>query len=203
MSHLEIVQKLNEFIKNKELDKIRPLLHKNIKWNQMKGFPNGGEYIGADEIFQHIFKGFNENWTNWEIEVKEVIETEDDILEIGIYKGIYKESGKQLKADFIHRYSIKDGIISHFKQYTDTGLFFAVMKGSKNQIQTNNPLHGVKLAEILDFLLEEYGWEGLAYRINIKCFKSNPTKKSSLNFLRKFDWAREEVEQLYLGTINN
>ena len=48
MSHLEIVQKLNEFIKNKELDKIRPLLHKNIKWNQMKGFPNGGEYIGAD-----------------------------------------------------------------------------------------------------------------------------------------------------------
>ena len=90
MSHLEIVQKLNEFVKNKQLEKIRPLLHKNIKWNQMKGFPNGGEYVGADEIFQHIFKGFNENWTNWEIEVKEVIETEDDILEIGVYKGIYK-----------------------------------------------------------------------------------------------------------------
>lgn len=203
MSNLEIVEKLNEFIKNKELNKIRPLFHKNIKWNQMKGFPNSGEYVGAEEIFQHIFKEFDENWSNWEINVKEVIEAKDNIIEIGVYKGIYKESGKQLQADFIHRYSIKNGMISHFKQYTDTGLFFKVMKSRKKQIQTNNPLHGVKLAHILDFLLEEYGWEGLAYRINIKCFKNNPTRKSSLTFLRKFDWAREEVEQLYLGTINN
>jgi uncharacterized protein (DUF2132 family) len=67
--------------------------------------------------------------------------------------------------------------------------------------QPNNPLHGIKLAEILEFLIEEYGFEELGQIININCFKSNPTFKSSLKFLRTTPWAREKVEQLYLDSI--
>ena len=67
--------------------------------------------------------------------------------------------------------------------------------------QPNNPLHGVKLAEILQFLVAHYGWEELAIRIKINCFKSNPTIKSSLKFLRRTPWAREKVERLYLKSI--
>ena len=69
--------------------------------------------------------------------------------------------------------------------------------------QPNNPLHGIKLAEILEYLYIEYGWEELAERININCFRSNPSIKSSLKFLRKTLWAREKVEKLYLKTIKN
>lgn len=64
--------------------------------------------------------------------------------------------------------------------------------------QPNNPLHGIKLAAILDFLVAKYGWEKLGYLINIKCFNENPSIKSSLTFLRKTAWAREKVEKLYL-----
>ncbi|WP_035695406.1 VF530 family DNA-binding protein [Christiangramia portivictoriae] len=71
---------------------------------------------------------------------------------------------------------------------------------NKKNTQPNNPLHGIKLADILDDLHDHYGWDGLAERININCFKSNPTKKSSLKFLRKELWAREKVERLYLKT---
>lgn len=67
--------------------------------------------------------------------------------------------------------------------------------------QINNPLHGVKLQEILEVLIDEYGFKELGIRININCFKSNPTLKSCLKFLRKTPWAREKVEQLYLKTI--
>ena len=67
--------------------------------------------------------------------------------------------------------------------------------------QTNNPLHGVKLAEIVLFLVSMYGWEELGERIKINCFRSNPTIKSSLTFLRKTPWAREKVENLYLRSI--
>jgi len=66
--------------------------------------------------------------------------------------------------------------------------------------QPNNPLHGIKLATIVEKLQAHYGWDGLADRININCFKSNPTIKSSLKFLRKTPWAREKVERLYLKT---
>lgn len=64
--------------------------------------------------------------------------------------------------------------------------------------QPNNPLHGVKLATILDVLVRKYGWERLALKININCFKSDPSIKSSLKFLRKTQWARDKVEELYL-----
>jgi uncharacterized protein (DUF2132 family) len=66
--------------------------------------------------------------------------------------------------------------------------------------QPNNPLHGIKLAEILDYLVDFYGWEILGQRIDINCFNSNPSIKSSLKFLRKTQWARDKVEQLYLDT---
>jgi uncharacterized protein (DUF2132 family) len=67
--------------------------------------------------------------------------------------------------------------------------------------QPNNPLHGKTLQNILEFLLEKHGWDGLAKRIDINCFKSNPSIKSSLTFLRKTPWAREKVEQLYLRAL--
>lgn len=67
--------------------------------------------------------------------------------------------------------------------------------------QPNNPLHGVKLASIVEFLVDHYGWEELGERIRINCFRSNPTVKSSLKFLRRTPWAREKVENLYLRTI--
>jgi len=67
--------------------------------------------------------------------------------------------------------------------------------------QANNPLHGLTLQALLTALVERYGWDGLAQRININCFKKDPSLKSSLTFLRKTPWAREQVEQLYLTTF--
>ena len=65
----------------------------------------------------------------------------------------------------------------------------------------NNPFHGVKLEDIITRLVEHYGWEELGYRINIRCFSSNPSISSSLKFLRKTPWARAKVEKLYLDTF--
>lgn len=69
--------------------------------------------------------------------------------------------------------------------------------------QANNPLHGITLQAILSYLVEQHGWESLGQRINIRCFKSDPSIKSSLKFLRKTAWAREKVERLYLQTKRN
>jgi len=67
--------------------------------------------------------------------------------------------------------------------------------------QINNPLHGIRLVDMLEFLVKEYGWEELGEEIKINCFNSNPSIKSSLKFLRKTQWARNKVEKLYLNTI--
>ncbi|MEC9410769.1 MAG: VF530 family protein [Pseudomonadota bacterium] len=67
----------------------------------------------------------------------------------------------------------------------------------------NDPLHGVTLESILNQLVGHYGWEGLASRININCFKSDPSVKSSLKFLRRTPWARTKVEELFVGTFHS
>lgn len=67
--------------------------------------------------------------------------------------------------------------------------------------QPNNPVHGVKLAEILTFLVEFYGWENLGKEVNIRCFNFDPSITSSLKFLRRTPWAREKVEKLYIKTV--
>lgn len=64
-----------------------------------------------------------------------------------------------------------------------------------------DPMHGVTLEMILQFLVADYGWDKLGGYIKIKCFQNDPTIKSSLKFLRKTPWAREKVEQLYLTTM--
>ena len=64
--------------------------------------------------------------------------------------------------------------------------------------QANNPLHGITLEAILTELVEKLGWEEMARTIDIKCFRQDPSIKSSLKFLRKTPWARTKVEDLYL-----
>lgn len=67
--------------------------------------------------------------------------------------------------------------------------------------QPNNPLHGVKLEQIIIELKERYGWEYLGYNINIRCFTNDPSVKSSLKFLRRTPWARKKVEDFYLEML--
>jgi len=61
-------------------------------------------------------------------------------------------------------------------------------------------LHGVTLESVLTRLVDHYGWDQLGIRIDINCFLSDPSIKSSLKFLRKTPWARDKVEALYLET---
>lgn len=77
------------------------------------------------------------------------------------------------------------------------------MNDKNSNPQANNPLHGVKLADMLEELVEEYKWEKLGSIINIRCFNYDPSVKSSLKFLRRTQWARDKVEQLYLEMIQH
>ncbi|ALM50431.1 transporter [Flavobacterium psychrophilum] len=66
---------------------------------------------------------------------------------------------------------------------------------------SNDPLHGITLKKILEDLVGFYGFDTLGELIKIKCFNENPSVKSSLTFLRKTEWARKKVEELYIRTL--
>lgn len=67
---------------------------------------------------------------------------------------------------------------------------------------SKDPLHGITLKSILEKLVDHYGFDTLGELIKIKCFNDNPSVKSSLTFLRKTDWARKQVEELYIQSLS-
>jgi uncharacterized protein (DUF2132 family) len=69
------------------------------------------------------------------------------------------------------------------------------------ETQPNNPLHGIKLEQIINALEAHYGFEYLGDTLNINCFTNNPSLKSSLKFLRRTPWARTKVENMYLNML--
>ena len=69
--------------------------------------------------------------------------------------------------------------------------------------QPRNPLHGLTLEAIVTALVAQYGWRGLAERVPLRCFSSEPSVASSLKLLRKTPWAREKVESLYLFMLRD
>lgn len=74
---------------------------------------------------------------------------------------------------------------------------------SEEEKNINNPLHGIKLKDILEALVKQYGWKKLAKQIDIRCFLFDPSINSSLKFLRKTPWARTKVEELYINMLKN
>ena len=67
-----------------------------------------------------------------------------------------------------------------------------------SQQQPNNPLHGITLEQVVQGLVDHFGWDELGRRIRIRCFNSDPAIKSSLKFLRRTPWARQQVEDLFV-----
>jgi uncharacterized protein (DUF2132 family) len=66
---------------------------------------------------------------------------------------------------------------------------------------SKDPLHGITLKSIVEQLVAHFGFDTLGELIKIKCFRDNPSLKSSLTFLRKTEWARQQVEELYVKTL--
>jgi uncharacterized protein (DUF2132 family) len=67
---------------------------------------------------------------------------------------------------------------------------------------SKDPLHGITLKSIVEKLVDHYGFDTLGELVKIKCFNDNPSIKSSLTFLRKTDWARKQVEELYVQSVS-
>ncbi|MBC3919055.1 DUF2132 domain-containing protein [Undibacterium sp. CY18W] len=68
-----------------------------------------------------------------------------------------------------------------------------------NEQHPPRTLNGITLEKILEQLVAHYGWEKMGQLIDINCFTSDPSIKSSLKFLRKTPWARARVEELFLN----
>ncbi|WP_298145762.1 nuclear transport factor 2 family protein [Flavobacterium sp.] len=128
MNNIEVVKKMYQLFAEGDTEKIKAIFDENLKWNMMVGFPNGGQYIGIEAVFENVFGYLSKYWDTWKAISTRYIETEEGVFVIGHYEGTYKKTGKAVKADFASEYKVKDGKITEYNQYTDTALVIDAMK---------------------------------------------------------------------------
>jgi len=135
MTNTDVVKRLYELFETGNNNAIRQILDDNVEWNQMKGFPSGGQFVGIEAVLDNVFGGFRQNWTDWKATITQYIETEDGAFVIGFYSGTYNATGLSTRSEFVSDYRVKNGRITAFNQYTDTFLIARAMGLTREYVE--------------------------------------------------------------------
>lgn len=109
-------------------DALDALIASDVRWNQMPTFPGGGRWRGRATVFESVFTPFRAEWDGWHAQVNEYVAQADTVVALGVYKGVYRSTGKSVHAEFAHVYRVQDGRITQFDQYTDTAALQAAQR---------------------------------------------------------------------------
>ena len=99
-----------------------------IHWIEAEGFPYGGTYVGADAIVGNVFAKLATEWEGFSAVPHTFVAEGDTVVALGDYGGTYKATGKRFDAPFAHVWTLSDGRIVRFQQYTDTALAQAAVR---------------------------------------------------------------------------
>jgi ketosteroid isomerase-like protein len=121
MAPVDIVKRSYVAFARGDLDAVMADMHPEIEWHQAQGLPHGGLYRGLDEVRRNIFDPLDQEW--WEgftADPDEFLEAGDQVVVVGRYRGISKETRKQLDVPFVHIWSMSGDKAIRFRQYLDT-----------------------------------------------------------------------------------
>jgi uncharacterized protein len=121
MSNLEIVQRSYLSFSRGDLDAVLADLDPAIEWHQAQGLPHGGLYRGVDEVRRNIFEPLDaEWWSEFDAAPDEFLESGDQVVVLGRYRGTAKGSGKVLDVPFVHVWTLFEARAIRFRQFLDT-----------------------------------------------------------------------------------
>jgi ketosteroid isomerase-like protein len=118
--NLAIVQALYAALGKGDGDRVLEILHPEVEWIQNEGFPGGGRFVGADQVYEKVFNRLVDEWDGWQAEVGRWLDAGESVVALGAYRGTFRETGKTMRAAFAHVYWLRDGRIVRFEQYADT-----------------------------------------------------------------------------------
>jgi uncharacterized protein len=128
MSGVEIAARSYEAYARDDMDAVLADLHPEIEWHQAQGLPHGGLYRGIDEVRRNVFDPLDRDW--WEtftVTPEQFLDAGDEVVVIGRYRGVAKETGRPLDVPFVHVWTFRDGLAVRFRQFLDTAGWVAAL----------------------------------------------------------------------------
>jgi uncharacterized protein len=121
MNSVEIIKRSYDAFARKDLTGVMGDMHPEIEWQQAQGLPHGGTYHGLEEVRRNIFEPLDaEWWEEFSAVPDEFLEAGDEVVVVGRYRGVAKQSRKLLDVPFVHIWTMRDGTAIRFRQYLDT-----------------------------------------------------------------------------------
>lgn len=111
-----------------DLDGMLAPLADDAAWTEMAGFPYAGTYIGPAAVADGVFRRLSEEWTAYRADPDHLVGDGPDVVAFGVYSGTCTATGRAMRARFVHHWTVHDGKVVRFEQYTDTHLFHEAMQ---------------------------------------------------------------------------
>jgi uncharacterized protein len=129
MTNLDIIKSTYEGKTSEENGKnLAKYVSENISWTEAKGFPYGGTYIGMEEITRNVFNRLASEWIDYKFTPEDYVANGDNVVAYGTYSGVFKNTGKAMKARVAHVWKLKNGKIVSFEQFVDSHLVNIALK---------------------------------------------------------------------------
>ncbi|MBY3272801.1 nuclear transport factor 2 family protein [Rhizobium laguerreae] len=116
----EIVKAHYDANARRDMDGMLADIDADCRWTEMDGFPCAGTYVGPQEVFKNVFFALGEAFDGYTFALERLLDAGSDVIGIGDYAGTYRQTGKSFKARVVHVWSVADGKIRRFEQFTDT-----------------------------------------------------------------------------------
>ena len=120
MSNGDIIKGLYDDFATGNVPGVLGVMDANISWTEAEGFPYGGTFIGPNAILENVFMKFATEWEGFSAVPHQIVDDGDAVVGLGTYSGKYLKTGKSMSVPFAHAWTLVDGKIVKFVQYTDT-----------------------------------------------------------------------------------
>ncbi len=124
----DIIRELYAAFANGDVPGVVEALDAEIRWTEAEGFPYGGTYVGPDAVLTNVFARLGSEWEGYAAVPHAFVAEGDTVVALGDYGGTYKATGKSFSAPFAHVWTLREGKVVRFQQYTDTVLVQAAVR---------------------------------------------------------------------------
>lgn len=124
-SNRELVQSLYEAFGRGDADAVLGSMHEQVDWNEAEGSPYADQnpYTGPERVGEGVFGRLMEDFDGFTVTPHKLVADGDTVVALGRYAGTHRASGQPLDAQFAHEWTVRDGRITSFQQYTDTAQY--------------------------------------------------------------------------------
>jgi hypothetical protein len=129
--NVNIVRGMYEAFGRGDIAAVIAALDPQVEWLEAESFiyADGNPYIGPQAVLEGVFMRIGTEWDGFAVSPKEILDAGETVIGHGYYSGTYKKTGKSVRAQFVHMFTIRDGKVVKFQQYTDTAQFLRAVGG--------------------------------------------------------------------------